>query len=182
MEKFLLHTCCAPCSIAIIDELKNQFALTIFFYNPNIYPETEYIKRKNEVIKICQEWGVPMVDMDYEAEKWRETVARGFENEPEGGKRCERCFKFRLAKAAKYAAENNFTYFGSSLTSGRNKKAEIINPLGQALAEHYGLKFFAADWKRDGRQEKGRKMAEERGIYRQDYCGCVHSTRLKNDN
>ena len=74
MQNFLLHTCCAPCSIAVIDEIKNQFALTVFFYNPNIYPEAEYLKRKAEVIKICTEWGVPMIDMDYEAEKWCEKI------------------------------------------------------------------------------------------------------------
>jgi len=172
--KFLLHTCCAPCSIAIIDELKSQFELTVFFYNPNIHPEAEYLKRKAEVIKVCKEWDVPMVDMDYETEHWR-TQVNGLENEPEGGTRCAVCFKTRLAKAAEYAAENSFEIFGTSLTSGRNKKADVIHPIGVALAKIYKIKFFEEDWKKKGRQEKGKKMVAEWGIYRQNYCGCQYS-------
>ncbi len=175
--KFLLHTCCAPCSIAVIDELKSQFDLTVFFYNPNIYPEAEYLKRKKEVVRVCTEWQVPIVDMDYEWDRWKESV-KGLENEPEGGARCAVCFRLRLEKTAKYAKENGYDLFCTSLTSGRNKKAEVINAIGINLGEKYGIKFFEADWKKDGRQEKGRKMVEERGIYRQNYCGCVYS--LKN--
>lgn len=178
MKKLLLHTCCAPCSIALIDELKNQFDLTVFFYNPNIFPEAEYLKRKGEVIKICVEWQVPMIDRDYETEKWNEAVA-GWEKEPEGGARCPKCFAMRLQEAAKYAGKNGFEYFATSLTSGRNKKAEIINPLGKMLGEKYGVKFLEADWKTGGRQEKGRKMVAERGIYRQNYCGCRYSLIIR---
>lgn len=174
MKKFLLHTCCAPCGLAIIDELKNGFALTVFFYNPNIYPEEEYLKRKAEVIKVCHEWGVPMVDADYEIKKWDKAV-KGLENEPEMGARCPVCINLRLTKAAQYAAQNGFEYFGASLTMGRNKKAEVIHPLGQALAEKYGLKFYAKDWKKQGRQERAKKLVEERNIYRQSYCGCRYS-------
>lgn len=174
MLKFLLHTCCAPCSIAVIDELKNKFDLTVFFYNPNIYPEEEYLKRKKYVVQICQEWGVLMIDMDYEVEKWNEAAA-GFENEPEGGTRCPRCFKLRLEKTALYAKENDFDIFCTTLTSGRNKKAELINPIGVNIGAKHGVKFFEADWKKNNRQEKARKMVDERGIYRQNYCGCVYS-------
>lgn len=175
MQKLLLHTCCAPCSIAIIDELKNQFDLTVFFYNPNIFPREEYLKRKAEVVKVCTEWQVPIVDHDEDADRWHEVVAEGFANSPEGGERCEMCFKFRLAKAAEFAAKNGFGYFSSSLTSGRNKRAEIIHPIGHNFAKIYKIKFHDVDWKKDGRQEKGRKMVEERGIYRQNYCGCEKS-------
>ena len=174
MKKILLHTCCAPCSIAIIDELKNQFDLTVFFYNPNIHPKEEYLKRKKYVKQICKEWGVKMVDADYEAENWHRVV-RGLESEPEMGRRCLVCFKLRLKKAAKFAAENGFDIFSTSLTSGRNKKADIINPIGLSLAEEFGVKYLAEDWKKQGRQEKANKMIDERDIYRQTYCGCVHS-------
>lgn len=177
-KSFLLHTCCAPCSIVVIQELKDQFGLTVFFYNPNIFPEAEYIKRKAEVIKICSEWNIPMVDMDYDADRWHKTV-KGFEDEPEGGSRCSVCFKFRLAKTADYASQNGFEIFGSSLTSGRNKRAEIINEIGQSFASVYKIKFYKEDWKKGGRQEKSKKMVEERGIYRQNYCGCKYS--LKNN-
>ena len=195
MDKFLLHTCCAPCSIAVIAELKSQYELTVFFYNPNIYPEEEYLKRKSEVIKVCQEWGVEMIDediisatppepslgkrgIDRERERWNEAVV-GLENEPEGGARCVQCFKMRLEKTAQFAKEKNFDLFCTTLTSGRNKKAEVINTIGRMLGEKYGVKFLETDWKKDGRQEKGRIMIKERNIYKQDYCGCVYSLQNK---
>lgn len=174
--RFLLHACCAPCSIAVIDELKSQFELTVFFYNPNIYPEAEYLKRKIEVIKVCQEWQVPMVDFDYETAKW-DKETRGLENEPEMGARCPVCFNVRLKQAAKHAAKNGFDYFGTSLTSGRNKRADIISSIGRSWSGRYGVKFYDVDWKTDGRQEKARRMIEDRGIYRQNYCGCRFSLR-----
>ena len=186
MQKFLLHTCCAPCSIAVIDELNNRIdpstglrtSLTVFFFNPNIYPEEEYLKRKAEVVKVCNEWGVEMVDFDYDQGIWNSVVA-GLENEPEGGQRCLQCFKMRLEKTAQYAKENTFDIFCTTLTSGRNKKAEVINPIGKMLGKKYGVEFFEADWKKEGRQEKGRVLVAERGIYRQDYCGCVFSLKKK---
>lgn len=174
MLKFLLHTCCAPCSVAIIDELKNQFALTVFFYNPNIHPKEEYEKRKIVIQKICSEMKILFVEGEYEADKWFETV-RGYENEPEGGARCPICFKMRLEKTAQYASKNGFEYFGSTLTSGRNKKAEIINPLGRKIGEKYGVKFYEEDWKKKGRQERSRELCQKKDIYRQSYCGCKYS-------
>lgn len=179
MQKFLLHACCAPCSIAIIDELKSKFDLTVFFYNPNIHPEEEYLKRKAEVVRICKEWNVRMVDMDYDADEWHRKAAGWLNDAEEGGARCVFCFRFRLAKAAEYAGKNGFAYYGSSLTSGRNKKAEVINPIGKIFAKNCKIKFYDVDWKKDGRQERGRMMVEERGIYRQNYCGCVYSKKNK---
>ncbi len=175
MQKFLLHTCCAPCSIAIVEELKDKFDLTVFFYNPNIFPEAEYTKRKNEVIKVCENWKVKMVDKDYEHENWRVAV-KGMEAEPEMGNRCHVCFRFRLAESARYASENNFDIFGTSLTSGRNKKAQIINPIALSLAEQFNIKFYDEDWKKGGRQERGRLLVTRQGIYRQNYCGCEFSS------
>lgn len=174
MKKFLLHTCCAPCSVAIIDELKEKFDLTVFFYNPNIFPEDEYLKRKEEVVKVCKKWDVKMMDYDYVPEDWDEKV-KGFESEPEMGARCSVCFKMRLEKTAKYARDNNFDLFSTSLTSGRNKKADIINPIGKSLEEKFGVKYYEEDWKKSGRQEKGIKLVNDMDIYRQDYCGCKYS-------
>jgi len=178
MEKFLLHTCCAPCSIAVIDELKNQFDLTVFFYNPNIFPKEEYIKRKNEVIKICNEWDIKMIDWDYEIEKWEKAIA-GKENEPEGGARCPLCFALRINTAVQYAKNNGYNIFSTTLTSGRNKSAAIIFPIAERAEQEFGIKFYAEDWKKNGRQERGKKMVDEREIYRQNYCGCKFS--LKNN-
>ena len=173
--KFLLHTCCAPCSIAVIEELSAIFAVTVFFYNPNIYPREEYLKRKTEVIKICQEWQVSIVDLDYDAQEWHDKVDAGLEQEEEGGKRCELCFKFRLAKTVGYARDNCFKHWGTSLTMGRTKDSKIIGAIAKSFSDHYGIKYYDVDWKTKGRQEKSAKMVKERGIYRQKYCGCEYS-------
>jgi len=174
MKKLLLHTCCAPCSIVIVDELKSQYDLTVFFYNPNIHPEEEYLKRKKEVMKVCDEWGVKMLDMDYDVEKWHETV-KGFEQEPEGEARCAQCFSMRLKRSAEYASQRGYDIFATSLSSGRNKKALLINGIAQHHAKNVGLAYLSGDWKKGGRQEKGRQMIMDRDIYRQDYCGCIYS-------
>lgn len=170
----LLHACCAPCSIAIIDELKNQYDLTVFFYNPNIFPEAEYLKRKAEIVRVCEEWKVPVVDADYEPVEWDNAI-KGLEHEPEMGERCFVCFALRLRKAAEYAAKNGFDIFAASLTSGRNKKAEVINPIGEHLAHEYNIQFLSENWKSGGRQDNAKKMIADRSIYRQNYCGCRFS-------
>ncbi len=219
MNKCLLHVCCAPCSIAVIDELKDLYDLTVYFYNPNIYPEKEYLKRKAEVIRMIEEFNnsviaspqgeaipqnsessgiatsstsrrtprndnychpqIKMIDADYETEKWNEYV-KSLESEPEGGARCASCFTLRLQKTGEYASKNNFDIFATTLTSGRNKKADVIHPLGANIAKKFGLKFLDVDWKTGGRQEKGRRMVKDRGIYRQKYCGCKYSVKISN--
>lgn len=174
MKQFLLHTCCAPCSIAVIDELRKSYDLTVFFYNPNIYPEEEYLKRKAEVVRVCTEWSVPMVNGDYEPEKWNDVV-RGKENAPEGGLRCQACIGMRLERTAQEASARGTELFGTTLTMGRQKKASMIFPLAEEAALRAGVMFYAEDWKKKGREDKAREMVKERGIYRQDYCGCKYS-------
>ena len=114
--------------------------------------------------------------INYGQSHWQEAV-KGLEDEPEMGARCPVCFLVRLESAAEYASRNGFEWFATSLTMGRNKKADVIHPIGTALAKKYGVKFFEEDWKKKGRQEKGKKMVEERGIYRQNYCGCKYSLK-----
>lgn len=173
-EKLLLHSCCAPCSVAIINELKDKYSLVVFFYNPNIYPEDEYIKRKKDVIKMCKLWNVPIVDIDFNPDLWNKAV-KGLEDQPESGNRCTACFAHRLIKTVEYAVSNNFDCFASSLTSGRNKKAKIINKIGLNLALQNNIKFLEEDWKKGGRQEIGINLVSKHDIYRQDYCGCKYS-------
>lgn len=180
-ERFLLHTCCAPCGIAVIDELRETYDLSVLFYNPNIYPETEYLRRKAEVIRVCEEWGIPMLDQDYDPDMWEKQI-EGFEGEPEGGIRCGVCFRMRLFHTAKVAASLGIRLFGSTLTTGRNKRAIVISPIGLAAGKRYGVAYYPEDWKKKGREEKGRMMARERGIYRQDYCGCKYSIRKSAEN
>lgn len=174
--KLLLHVCCGPCSVAIFEEIKRDFDLLVHFYNPNIHPMEEHEKRKKEVIKICQELNIDFFEEKYNPESWFEYI-KGLEDESEGGKRCTKCFEFRLDNAGKYASENGFTIFTTSLSSGRNKQAEIINQIGNKIASKYGIKFFEADWKKDGRQEKAIELCKIKDIYRQDYCGCMYSKR-----
>lgn len=174
MPKFLLHCCCAPCGIAVIDELRKAYTLSVFFYNPNIYPEEEYLKRKHEVIRVCQEWGVMMIDGDYEPTVWQKKV-QGLETEPEGGLRCWECIALRLKRTAELAAEQKMDWFGTTLTMGRQKKSSLVTPLGEAAGRIAGVRYYAADWKKQGRESRARQMILERDIYRQTYCGCQYS-------
>jgi len=179
-EKFLLHVCCAPCSISVIDELATQYDLSVLFYNPTIHPEEEYLKRKKEVIRVCEEWHVPMIDHDYDLKKWEEKI-RGLENELEGGLRCVSCIRMRLLHTAEIAKEKNIGLFGTTLTMGRNKREIVITPLGQSSGETYGIRYYVEDWKKKGREMKARAMVKERNIYRQTYCGCRYSIRTKRE-
>ncbi|MDD2766174.1 MAG: epoxyqueuosine reductase QueH [Candidatus Moranbacteria bacterium] len=179
-EQFLLHVCCAPCSIAVIDELATEYDLVVLFYNPNIHPEEEYLKRKREVVRVCEEWKVPMIDHDYDIEKWEKDI-RGLENEPEGGLRCVSCISMRLLHTAEIAKEKNIELFGTTLTMGRNKREIVITPLGKSAGEKYGREYYVEDWKKKGREIKARAMVKERDIYRQTYCGCKYSIRVQRE-
>ena len=174
MEKLLLHTCCAPCSIAVIQDLIKTHQVTVYFFNPNIFPVEEYDKRKNEVIRVCEMWQVKMIDEDYIHQAWQEKIV-GFESEPEGGKRCAICFDLRLHQTAQKAKELGYDIFSTTLTSGRYKKAEIINPIGEGIAKANNIKFLSADWKKDGRQERAQQLVCDNKIYKQKYCGCEFS-------
>jgi predicted adenine nucleotide alpha hydrolase (AANH) superfamily ATPase len=173
-SRLLLHACCAPCSVVVIDELRSKFDLTVFFYNPNIFPEAEYLKRKAEVIRVCREWGIPMVDHDNDVARWESEVGV-LGPMREGGARCSACFLLRLTAAATYAKANGYGIFATSLTSGRRKNAEVINAVGKSVGEGQGVDFLDEDWKKSGRMERREKMVREMSIYQQTYCGCRFS-------
>lgn len=173
--KILLHICCAPCGVAVIDELvAGDRSLTAYFYNPNIYPQEEYEKRLNEVRRICADYSVPLIEGEYETEFWDNEI-KDLASEPEGGKRCGVCVKFRLKKAAKFAKENGFEIFATTLSTGRQKNSEMINSIGKEIASEEGIDFLDEDWKKGGRQEKSIRLIAEKNIYRQNYCGCIYS-------
>lgn len=173
-ERLLLHTCCAPCGIVVIDELRQRYDLTVFFYNPNIHPCAEYERRKRAVVELCTEWSVPMIDGDYDVIVWDERT-RALRMEREGGKRCLVCFALRLERTAEEAKHRGIGIIGTTLTSGRQKKAQHIFPIAEAAAGRRGLVFLAEDWKKKGRADQARAMIRARGIYRQKYCGCRYS-------
>ncbi len=174
--KLLLHVCCGPCSVAIFEELTKDYDLIVHFYNPNIHPATEYNKRLLEVKKLCQELNLELIEDEYNSHDWFEFI-KGLEKEAEGGERCKKCLEFRLNRAGKIAKEKDCVFFTTSLSSGRNKQAEIINEIGKIIAEKNDIKFLEADWKKGGRQEKAIELCKIKDIYRQDYCGCIFSKR-----
>ena len=172
--KLLLHCCCAPCSSAVIEKLKNYFDITYFYYNPNIFPEDEYLLRRDEFIKL----GVKVVELKYNHNEFLDVVA-GYENEKEGGARCRICIAERLDKTFEYAVNNNYDIVTTTLSISPHKDAEFINKLGENLEEKYGVKYLHADFKKENGYLNSINICKEKGIYRQDYCGCEFS---KNEN
>ena len=176
----LLHTCCAPCSSYCIEYLSNYFNITVLYYNPNIYPESEYIHRKAEQIRLISEmktkYPVKFIDCDFESEKFYET-AKGLENCREGGERCFKCYRLRLTKAANVASQNGFEFFTTSLTISPLKNAAKINEIGEELANKYKVKFLPSDFKKKEGFKRSIELSKEYNLYRQNYCGCVYSRR-----
>jgi predicted adenine nucleotide alpha hydrolase (AANH) superfamily ATPase len=174
IKKLLLHTCCGPCAIYVAKKLRENYAVTLFFYNPNIWPKEEHDRRFNVLIQWCKKENLELIEGQYNHNNWLSKV-KGLENEPEGGRRCEICYQMRLEESARYAKENDFDCLATTLTSGRNKKASVINPIGQSVCEKYGIKFIAGDWKKQGGQEESCRLSKAEAMYRQDYCGCEYS-------
>lgn len=174
--KVLLHTCCAPCSSAIIECLmKHGVTPTIFYSNSNIYPTEEYNIRKNECTRYATSLGLEIIDDDYAHEQWRCEMA-GLENEPERGGRCLKCFKFRLLRAARYAHEHGFTVLTTTLASSRWKSLEQIEEAGNFAVEQYpDVTFWAQNWKKGGLSERRLEIIKEYNFYNQKYCGCEFS-------
>lgn len=174
--KLLLHVCCAPCGAGVAELLNRNFNVTGFFYNPNIQPGEEYQKRRLEVERYFQDENLPLIAGDYDIDQWFEAI-KGLENEPEGGRRCEACYQFRLVKTAQLAKNNGFEWFATTLTISPHKKAETVNRIGQELGWEHGLKFYEADFKKNDGFKKSCDLARELGFYRQNYCGCLFSRR-----
>lgn len=175
-DKVLLHSCCAPCSSAIIEcMVANGIHPTVYYYNPNIYPFEEYEIRKAEAKRFVTSQGLSFVDADYDYDGWKESVC-GMENEPERGRRCLQCFKMRLLQTAHYASEHGFTVFTTTLASSRWKSIEQINEAGQwAAAQVDGVTFWEQNWRKGGLQERRNQLLREYGFYNQLYCGCEFS-------
>ena len=183
MEKVLLHTCCAPCSGAIIEwMLANSYTPTIYYCNPNIYPFEEYQVRKQECSRYATAQGLEIVDADYDHTAWQCCV-KGFEGEPERGARCLECFKMRLLSAARYASQHGFTLFTSTLDSSRWKRHDQIVEAGQwAAAQFPGLTFWDKNWRQGGLQERRSQIIKEQDFYNQRYCGCEFSMQSMHDD
>lgn len=174
----LLHSCCAPCSSYVLETLSSYFRITIFYYNPNIYPEEEYIKRKEEEKRFTEEFStkypISFLDCDYNQEAFY-AIAKGLENLKEGEKRCFLCYQLRLEETAKKAREQGFDYFATTLSISPYKKSEWINQIGLLLEEKYQVSYLTADFKKKNGYKRSIELSETYGLYRQDYCGCIYS-------
>lgn len=175
MKPILLHSCCAPCSGAILEWLtENGYVPTVFFFNPNITPKDEYEKRKAELVRFCEKRKIQFIDGDYDHEMWLASV-RGLENEPERGKRCQACFNLRLSVAAKVCKELGIETFTTSLASSRWKDLEQVNRAGKLAAEQHGVVFWDKNWRKGGLQERRNQIIREETFYNQLWCGCEFS-------
>ena len=184
-KKILLQSCCAPCSTAVIERLVSDYEITILYYNPNIYPEEEYLKRKAEELKYIEifngkypEKQIKFLDSDYESKKFYEKT-KGFENEREGGARCAICFRLRLEKTASIAKQEGFDVFGTTLTVSPHKNAELINAIGLELQKEYDVEFLVSNFKKQNGYKRSVELAKENDLYRQNYCGCEFALKVQ---
>ena len=172
----LLHVCCAPCALGVIDNVKEGNEITLFFYNPNIYPYTEYQKRLDtlkEVVKRAYP-DLKIVEGDFDDGLFYSRVL-GLEEEKEGGRRCAACINLRMEMAAKYAKENGYEAFTTTLSVSPHKSYPLINKIGKELEKEYQIKFIDTDFKKKDGFLKSVKKSKEMNIYRQNYCGCKFS-------
>ncbi|MVB12255.1 Epoxyqueuosine reductase QueH [Caprobacter fermentans] len=181
----LLHDCCAPCLSSVLEQLAPLFRVTVFFYNPNILPEDEYRKRVAEVKRLLdelpQKYPAQFIEGRYNVRQFLE-MARGMEQEPEGGERCMGCYRLRLAETAKYARAGGYDFFTTTLTVSPYKNARRLNEIGLELAQKYEVPFLPSDFKKNGGYQRSIELSRTYGLYRQDFCGCPFSkeaARLK---
>lgn len=178
--KLLLHCCCAPCSSYTLEYLASYFHITVFFYNPNITEIAEYERRREEELRFLGAFPflekIGWLEAEYRPKDFF-MVARGLENEPEGGERCSQCFKLRLQETAKAASENGFDYFCTTLSISPYKNAEKLMEIGEHLARQYDVRYLPSDFKKRDGYRRSVGLSKEYGLYRQDYCGCIFSKR-----
>ena len=173
-QTLLLHCCCAPCSSACLERLKDSFEITVFFFNPNI-EDAEYEKRKAELIRFIGETGyAEILECEHDTGLYYSAI-KGLEGEKEGGKRCEKCFYLRLKETAETAEKFGFGYFATTLTISPLKNARLINEIGEKLAEGKKVKWLYSDFKKKDGYLNSLRLSEKYNLYRQNYCGCVYS-------
>ena len=178
--RVLLHSCCGPCSSAVLENLIRNFEVTLLWYNPNLYPQEEFDRRFATQLELIEKMGLTEdVPVLAESRKHEDYLARvkGLENEPEGGARCTECFRLRLMECAKLAKQYGFDYFCTTLSVSRHKDAERLNALGEEIGKAFGVAWLPSDFKKRGGEERSRALSAQYGLYRQNYCGCEFSLR-----
>lgn len=178
VPRLLMHSCCAPCSSYCLSYLAKYFDITIYYYNPNISPEDEYRKRVEEQKRLINELPVvhkvSFAEGVYNPECFTE-MAKGMEKIPEGGKRCFACYELRQRESARYAKENGFDFFTTTLSISPHKNAQKLNEIGLRLQEEYGVRYLVSDFKKKGGYQESIRLSKEYDLYRQNYCGCIYS-------
>ncbi len=178
--KLLLHACCAPCSSYVLEYLCVHFDITLLFFNPNISPESEYSFRADELERLVGELpeagGVKIIRGRYCPEEFYE-MAKGLEHLPEGGERCNKCYRLRLRECARLAKEGGFDYFTTTLSISPYKNAEWLNTIGDEEGKQVGVPYLFSDFKKKNGYKRSCELSAEHRLYRQDYCGCVFSKR-----
>ena len=180
-KRLLLHACCAPCSSYCLEYLREAFALTVFFYNPNLTEQEEYRRRVEEEKRLIALMNgqkgssqIEILEGRYEPERFLE-AAKGLETCKEGGERCVRCFALRLGETARVAAEGGFDFFTTSLTISPLKNSALLNRIGAQEGERYGVRFLPSDFKKNNGYLRSTQLSRLYGLYRQNYCGCIYS-------
>lgn len=178
VPKLLLHACCAPCSSYCLEYLSQYFEITVLYFNPNISVKEEYEYRLSEEKRLISlmelKNSVKIIDGEYKPEDFFSAV-KGLEKEPEGGKRCEKCFRLRLEETAKMAKELGFDYFTTTLTISPLKNAQLLNEIGEECGKNYGVSWLYSDFKKKEGYKRSITLSQQYNLYRQNYCGCIYS-------
>ncbi len=180
--RLLIHACCAPCSGYVIEYLTKYFDITLLYYNPNIQPESEYIRRADELERLSNVIEVEpkprVIVLPYSPEDYN-TITEGLEGYPEGGERCKKCYRLRLEETARLAKSEGYDYFATTLSISRHKKATVLCEIGMELAERYGVPYLLSDFKKNDGEKRSCELTVKYGLYRQEYCGCLLSLKRK---
>ena len=183
IPSLLLHSCCAPCSSSVIERLSPFFDITVLYYNPNIEPIEEYLKRKEEQKKLISTLPhknkLDFIDADYDNDDYHK-ITEGLENEPERGARCYKCYKKRLEYTLRKAEENGYEYFASTLTLSPYKIADWVNEIGFSISNNSHVKYLPSDFKKRDGYKRSIELSNKYGLYRQNYCGCIYSKKDRN--
>lgn len=182
VPRLLMHSCCAPCSSYCLEYLSDYFSITVFYYNPNIYPDEEYRKRVEEqkhfIERLPAKYPIAFVEGAYDKERFYERT-KGLEDVKEGGERCFRCYELRLREAAELARKMGMDYFTTTLSISPLKNAAKLNEIGDMLAAEYGVRYLNSDFKKRNGYKRSVELSAEYGMYRQYYCGCIFSKRQR---
>ena len=182
--RVLLHSCCGPCSSAVLEYITQYFDVTLLWYNPNLYPKEEFDRRFKTQVELIEKMGLAD-KVNILAEPWKSEDyyrrVKGLENEPEGGKRCAECFRLRLLETARLAKHYGYDYFCTTLTLSRHKDAVLINTIGEEIAKAVGVSWLPSDFKKRNGENRSIELSEQYGLYRQLYCGCEFSLRKREE-